>query len=134
MNMNIEIGLTIAASILALCALTAALAAIHTARRGRSRCDSLESSIASLQRTLEMATSISARTGRRVQRVEHEFSGVNERVDLAESRATAGTESLDQAIDLARRGVAADRLEREFGLSSGEAALVARLHGRDKLN
>jgi septal ring factor EnvC (AmiA/AmiB activator) len=132
--MNVEIGFTIAASILALCALATAFAAIHTAHCGRSRCESLESSIASLRRDLELATSISARTVRRVQRVEHEFSGVTERVDLAESRVTAGSESLDQAIDLARRGVAADRLEREFGLSSGEAALVARLHGRDKLN
>ncbi len=132
--MTIEIGITVATSILALCALAAALAAIHTARCGRARCASLESSIASLRRELELATSISARTVRRVQRVEHEFSGVNERVDLAESRATAGSESLDLAIDLARRGGAADRLEREFGLSSGEAALVARLHGRDKLN
>jgi septal ring factor EnvC (AmiA/AmiB activator) len=132
--MNIEIGLTITASLLAVCALAASLAAIHSARRSCARCDSLESSLASLRRELELSTSISARTVRRVQRVEHEFSGVNERVDLVESRATAGSESLDQAIDLARRGVAADRLERQFGLSSGEAALVARLHGREKLN
>jgi hypothetical protein len=132
--MNIEIGLTIAASLLAACALAASLTAIHSARRSRARCESLESSLASLRRELELSTSISARTVRRVQRVEHEFSGVAERVDLVESRATAGSESLDQAIDLARHGVAADRLERQFGLSSGEAALVARLHGREKLN
>ena len=132
--MNIEFVLTIAASLLAVSAVAASLAAIHSARRSRARCDSLESSLASLRRELELSTSISARTVRRVQRVEHEFSGVTERVDLVESRATSGSESLDQAIDLARRGVAADRLERQFGLSSGEAALVARLHGREKLN
>jgi hypothetical protein len=64
--------------------------------------------------------------------VEHEFSGVAERVDLVESRTAPGSESLDQAIDLARRGADSDRLEQQFGLSAGEADLVARLHGRAK--
>ncbi len=66
------------------------------------------------------------------QRVEYEFSGVAERVDLVESRTGPGSESLDKAIDMARRGADSDRLEQQFGLSSAEADLVARLHGRAK--
>jgi len=64
-------------------------------------------------------------------RVEHAFAGVTERVDVFESRASSGSATLDQAIDLARRGAGSERLERQFGLSIGEADLVARLHGRE---
>ena len=39
---------------------------------------------------------------------------------------------LEQAIELARRGADADKLAAQFGLSSGEAELVARMHGRKR--
>ena len=124
--------LAIAAAGLAICALTAALIAIYVVRRWQARCDSLEVSLAAVRRELELVASISARTGRRVQRVEHKYSGVEERVDLVESRGVPASGSLDQAIDLARHGADSERLAQEFGLSSGEAELVARLHGRTK--
>ena len=130
--MNVDIIVSIAGATLAVCALIAALMAMQAVRRGRAQSESLESSIAALRRELELVASISVRTGRRVQRVEHEFSGVAERVDLVESRTAAGSELLDQAIDLARRGADSDRLEQQFGLSTGEADLVTRLHGRAK--
>ena len=130
--MNVDIIVSIVGATLAVCALIAALMAMQAVRRWRAQCESLESSIGALRRELELVASISVRTGRRVQRVEHEFSGVAERVDLVESRTAAGSESLDQAIHLARRGADSDRLEQQFGLSTGEADLVARLHGRAK--
>jgi hypothetical protein len=130
--MNLEILVSVAAAALALGATAAALITLHSVRRWRDQCQSLEASIVALRRELELVASISVRTGRRVQRVEHQFSGVTERVDLVESRSPARSESLDQAIDLARRGADPDRLEQQFGLSSGEADLVARLHGRPK--
>ena len=130
--MNVEIIVSIAGATLAVCAMLAALMAMQAVRRWRAQCESLESSIAALRRELELVASISVRTGRRVQRVEHEFSGVAERVGLVESRLGPGSESLDKAIDMARRGADSDRLEQQFGLSSGEADLVARLHGRAK--
>jgi hypothetical protein len=117
---------------LAACALAVALLGWRASRRAEVRHDSLEASIAALRRELELLTSISVRTGRRVQRVEHEYSGVAERVDLVESRGAATGGPLDQAIDWARRGADSERLAQEFGLSSGEAELVARLHGRTK--
>ena len=136
--MNIQIILDTACAMLSLGALAAVSITLRSVRRWRSQCETLESSLAALRRETELVASISVRTGRRMQRVASEFSGVSERVELFESRAAAGTPALDQAIELARRGVRADRLEQQFGLSRGEADLVSRLHGgsvrRAKLN
>ena len=83
-----------------------------------------------MHRELELAASISVKTGRRVQRIEHEYSGVADRVDQVELRGTA--QSFEQAIDSARRGADPGKLAQQFGLSRGEADLVTRLHGRKK--
>ena len=83
-----------------------------------------------MRRELELMVSISVKTGRRVKRVEQEYSGVADRVDLVELRGTA--QSFDQAIDSARRGADSGKLAQQFGLSRGEAYLVERLHGRKK--
>jgi len=102
---------------------------LRSLKSWRGRVDSLEASVAALRRELEMVASISARTGRHVQRVEQEFSGVAERIDVVESRGAAMPGSLDEAISWARRGVDADKLVQQFGLTSAEAELVSRLHG-----
>jgi len=119
---------------MAACALAVAAFAMHEVRRWQARCEALESSVEALRREVALVASISARTGRRVQRVEHEYSDVAERVDVVESRGpvSAVTLSLDQAIECARSGGDADELAEQFGLSSGEAELVARMHGRKK--
>jgi phage shock protein A len=116
------------------CALAVAVSTVYDLRRWQARSESLESTVEALRREVALVASISARTGRRVQRVEHEFSDVAERVDVVESRGPASsvTLSLDQAIESARSGSNADELAEQFGLSSGEAELVARLHGRKK--
>ncbi len=118
----------------AACALAASVLAVQALRRGQARTDALLSNVDALRREVELLASISARTGRRVQRVEHEYSDVADRVDAVESRApkAAGTGSLDQAIEWARHGAEADKLTEQFGLSSGEAELVARMHGRKR--
>jgi len=115
-------------------ALATAVWAFPELQRLRARYDSLESSVAGLRREVELLASISARSGRRVQRVEHDYSSVAERLDALESLAAAapGAKSLDQAIESARRGADAATLTEQFGLSGGEAELVARLHGRKK--
>lgn len=132
--MTSEMILSLVAVLAAGFALTAALLAMRSAERRRMECESLQSRVEAMRRELELLASISVRTGRRVQRVEHEFSGVTGRIELAESRAVAGTESLDLAIDLARRGADPERLTEQFGLSAGEAELVIRLHRRSTLN
>jgi hypothetical protein len=132
--MNANTLMSIVGASLAICALVTALMAMQAMRRWRARHEALESSFAALRREVEMVASISVRTGRRVQRVEHEYSDVADRVDLVESRgaAVSGPGSLDQAIDWARNGADSDKLAQQFGLSGGEADLVARLHGRNK--
>jgi hypothetical protein len=128
-NGNTILGLT--AATLGLLGLIVALLAIAETRRWRARCVSLESSLASLRRELEMAASINTKTGRRVRRIEQEYAGVADRVERFELRGAG--QFFDQAIDSARRGVDPDKLAQQFGLSCGEAELVTRLHGRKKI-
>ncbi len=127
---NIAAWSGIAGAAIAVAALLTAIAAGSSMRRWRTRCAALESNVAALRRELDLTASIGARTGRRVQRVEHEYSGLADRVELVESRGATG--SFDQAIDAARRGVDPGKLIQQFGLSRSEAELVARLHGRKK--
>jgi hypothetical protein len=130
MIMNLTIFLGIAGAALGLLGAVSALFTIRSVRGWRTRCLALESSLAALRRELELAASISVKTGRRVQRVEQEYSSVADRVDQVELRGTA--QAFDQAIDSARRGADSGNLARQFGLSAGEAELVTRLHGRKK--
>jgi len=129
--MNIAPVMSIGAAALAVLALLTALGAWGSMRRWRARCEILESNFAALQRELELMASICVRTGRRVKRIEQEYSGIADRVEMVESRGAAG--SFDQAIDWARRGAEPNQLAQLFGLSSSEAELVTRLHGRKKL-
>jgi hypothetical protein len=128
--MSINTILGIAAVLLALCAVLAAFITSRSNRRLTTRCVEVESSLAAMRRELELLASISLKTGRRVKRFEQESVGVADRVAQVELRGSA--QSFDQAIDSARRGTDSDRLTQHFGLSRGEADLVARLHGRKK--
>ena len=128
-DINTILGL--AGATLGFLGLTLALFAIGAVRRWRSRCVSLESSLAALRREVELASSISMKAGRRLRRIEQEYAGVAERVESVELRGSA--QSFDQAIDSARRGADPGKLAQQFGLSRGEAELVTRLHGRKKI-
>jgi hypothetical protein len=110
--------------------LAAALIMIRAVRAARARCLAVESSLAAVRRELDLVASISMKTGSRLKRIEQEYSGVADRVDLVELRGAV--QSFDQAIDSARRGADSGKLTQQFGLSRGEADLVTRLHGRKK--
>jgi hypothetical protein len=97
-------------------------------RRMKARYAALESSVAAMRREFEVVGSISLRTGRRSKRIEQDYAGVADRVELLELRGSLP--SFDQAIDSARRGMDSGRLTQQFGLSRVEADLVTRLHGR----
>jgi hypothetical protein len=130
MTMNINTVLELAGAVLGLAGLISSLCAIRAVRDWRARCLIVESSLSAVRRELALVGSISLKTGHRLKRVEHEYSGVAERVDQVELRG--GSQSFDQAIDSARRGADPGKLTQQFGLSRGEADLVARLHGRKK--
>jgi|HubBroStandDraft_1064217.scaffolds.fasta_scaffold1156374_1 hypothetical protein len=129
-DLNVPMLASIGAAALGGLALLWALIAWISMRHWRARHAALESSVAALRRELELLASISVRTGRRVQRVELEYSGVADRMDLVEARGASG--SFDHAIDWARRGADPSQLTQQFGLSCSEAELVSRLHGRQE--
>ena len=127
-NFNLLSLLAIGGASLAACALPIIAVQGFSMRRMKARYLALESSVAAMRRELEVVGSISLRTGRRVKRIEHDYAGVADRVELLELRGSAP--SFDQAIDSARRGTDSGRLTQQFGLSRVEADLVTRLHGR----
>jgi Protein of unknown function (DUF2802) len=128
--MTIDISNTLAgtAALISLISLAAVIQLYRALVHWRERCMRLEAVLPGLQREIERFASISVRTGRQVKRIESEYSDVVERVDLVEARGPA--KALGEAIDSARRGADTRRLSVDFGLSRGEAELVARLHGR----
>ncbi|HEX3914498.1 MAG TPA: DUF2802 domain-containing protein [Steroidobacteraceae bacterium] len=127
---NINTLLDLAGAALGLCALLSVFLLALSLRRWRRRCLALEENITAMRREIGVMASISLRTGRRVQRIQHEYSGVADRVELVELRGS--TPSFDRAIDSARHGTDPGRLTQQFGLSCAEADLVTRLHGRRK--
>jgi Protein of unknown function (DUF2802) len=129
-SIELNTALSAAAAVVGLACLIAIVRLNRTVVHWRERCASLEDSVAGLRREIERFAAISVRTGRQVKRIENDYSDVAERVDLAEARGPA--KALDQAIDSARRGADPRRLTQQFGLSRGEAELVARLHGQKK--
>jgi hypothetical protein len=130
LNLNAINVFDIAAAALGACALFAVFMLSISVRRWRRRCAAVESTLADIRRELEVMASISLRTGRRVKRIEHEYSGVADRIESVELRDPP--QRFDQAIDSARRGADPGRLAQQFGLSRVEADLVTRLHGRKK--
>jgi hypothetical protein len=101
-------------------------------RRLRRRCEALAAGTEALRAELVLATAQSAETAvaaaQRLQRLEQAHGRMADRLRLAERRADG--RSFDLAIDSARRGEEPARLAADFGLSRGEAELVARMHGR----
>jgi hypothetical protein len=130
MTIDINAALSLAAAVISLISLAAVVQMYRALLHWRERCMGLEAMLPGLQREMERFASISVRTGQQVKRMESNYSQVAERVDLVEARGQP--KALDEAIHSARRGADTGRLTQQFGLSRGEAELVARLHGRKK--
>jgi hypothetical protein len=86
--------------------------------------------LALLNKQTESAVAMSVKVGRRLRRAEKQLAWACERLGQLELRSEG--RSYDQAITLARRGANADRLMTNFGLSRGEADLVALMHNQRK--
>jgi hypothetical protein len=130
MTIDMNAALSIAAAVISLVSLACVVRMYRALLHWRERCMGLEAALPGLQREIERFASFSVRTGRQVKRIESDYSEVAGRVDLVEARGPA--KALDEAIDSARRGADTRHLRQQFGLSRGEAELVARLHGRKK--
>jgi hypothetical protein len=127
-SLEISTIVSFCALLLSVVAVVALLVLTRSLAHWRERCLALESSVPALRREVELIASISVKTGRQVERIETGYCDVAKRVGLVESRGPA--KSLGEAIDSARRGAEPAKLTRRFGLSRGEAELVARLHGQ----
>jgi hypothetical protein len=127
-----EFGFTVAvlAGVFALAGLPAAILAVSALSRLRARSRELEASLVALRRELAGVSLALARSDLRQQCLELHGVQLSERIVIVEARAAAP--SLDRAIDSARHGAEPEKLAHEFGLSRGEADLVAKLHGQRK--
>jgi hypothetical protein len=112
-------------------AMAATVYLLSTRRELRAMNLSLETRVNSLCRDLEGLKAVSADMVRRSAFVERQYRLVAERVAVAESHNA--NRSFDRAIDSARRGAESGKLAARFGLSRGEADLVARLHGHAQI-
>lgn len=99
-------------------------------RRARSALAVAATQVAALRREVEAATAVAVRAGERLRKLEQATGQMGERLGQLELRGEG--RPYDQAIALVQRGADADRLVRNFGLSRGEADLVALVHGRRK--
>lgn len=126
-----DVNLPAMALILCLIATVSIMIAAFTwrsQRQLRSRQGLLEADLNRLRREIEVATGISAKVSERLRRAEAQARLAGERLGQLELRGEG--RPYDQAIDLVRRGAGARNLVQNFGLSQGEADLVALLHGR----
>jgi hypothetical protein len=129
-NMNPGIPAASAAAVLCLVVLLGAWLAVLAMRRLRARSEALEESLGALRREARVAAAVGARAVRRLKLIEQAYARVSDRLQFVERRAEG--RSFDQAIDSARRGADSGSLAEQFGLSRGEAELVARMHGQPK--
>jgi hypothetical protein len=131
-DMTSDVTVLLAAGGAALGLLGAALAllAVRAAHRLRGRASSAEAQLSAVCRELERLSFSGVNIERRVKRAEQDALDITGRIDQFELRAAP--QSIDQAIDYARRGADSGKLTKHFGLSQSEAELMARLHGRRK--
>jgi hypothetical protein len=103
-----------------------------TDRHLHRRCETLAAGIESLRAELELANARAADSealaAQRIAGLEAAQGRIVERLRFVERRSDG--RSFDLAIDSARHGTEPQRLAADFGLSRGEAELVARMHGR----
>ena len=129
--MNLDAAWLMAAlggAALTVAALAAIALALRSRRRLGRRLDALERELEALRANVASTTAIGVRVGERLRRVDQVSAQMNDRLGQLEVRGEG--RPYDHAIALVRHGADADRLVSNFGLSRGEADLVARVHGR----
>lgn len=97
-------------------------------RRLRRTQRETEQALAQLHKRTNTALTSTVRVDRRIKLLEKQSAWAAERIGQLEVRNEG--RSYDEAITLARGGANPDRLMTNFGLSRGEADLVALMHNR----
>ena len=95
--------------------------------RLRRRILAIEKQFELLKADVAATTGIGVRAGEKLRRLDQVTAQMAERLGQLELRGEG--RPYDQAIALVRRGADADRLMSNYGLSRGEADLVALVHG-----
>jgi uncharacterized membrane protein YcjF (UPF0283 family) len=117
-------------TLVALAGVVVLFAEWRAARRLRRTQRETERALSLLNKQTESAVAMTVKVGRRLRHAEKQLAWACERLGQLEVRIEG--RSYDQAITLARRGANADRLMTNFGLSRGEADLVALMHSQRK--
>jgi hypothetical protein len=125
-TIDITTILSIVATALSACALIGLAVQKRALNDWRRRCLALEGAIPALRHEVELIASVSAHTGRQIKVIKNSHKKA-ERGNVVELHS--GNRSVSEAIDSARRGTDSAKLSQQFGLSRGEADLIARLHG-----
>ncbi len=107
----------------------AAALAVRSRRLAR-RLGALERDLAAFRGEVAATAGIGARVGERLRRLDQISAQLNDRLGQLELRGDG--RPYDHAIALVQHGADANRLVAHFGLSRGEADLVALVHGRRK--
>lgn len=126
-NFNVVVG---AWTLVALLGLMVVFGEWRAARRLRRTQRESQRVLMLLHKQTESAVTMTVRVARRLKRLEKQLAWATERIGQLEVRNEG--RSYDQAITLARRGADPNRLMTNFGLSRGEADLVALMHNQRK--
>jgi hypothetical protein len=113
-------------AVLVLATVLVAASAVRGTRL-RRRIATIEQQFETLKSDVAATTGIGVRVGEKLRRLDQVTAQMGERLGQLELRGEG--RPYDQAIALVRRGADADRLMANYGLSRGEADLVALVHG-----
>lgn len=69
-------------------------------------------------------------TGMRLEALERSVRRLTQRIDQLQLAQAPQHDTYDDALELLRRGASAEQLIADCGLTTGEATLLRRLHGR----
>jgi hypothetical protein len=123
------LGLVALGSLLALAVGLLWLTVAH-GRRLTRRLAAAEADFERLRAEVAAVAGVGARVGERLRRLDQVSTQLGERLGQLELRGEG--RPYDQAIALVAKGADPERLVDSYGLTRGEADLVARLHGRRK--
>lgn len=107
---------------------------IRLMRRARRERAEMQAGIEELRREQHATAELAVRIGQRLRHAEEQLGQMHTRIEgmKVQEQAPDPGHAYAQAIRLVRKGADASRLVADFGLSRGEAELVALLHGQRK--